>query len=688
MITLGINGGLDLPYQNEFNFFSVDLHDAAAALVVDGKVVSAIEEERLNRIKHSNKSALFSSAKFVLEDYGISLNDVDKLCYYMTEDTCNRFLKHLAFSENFVPIRKRISEKINRIFNCDFDQRKLSFVHHHLAHAASTFLMSGFGESLILTIDMAGDGIAGMVLSGGYRNFQTLDTIPYETSLGKFYSDLITYLGFGHFDEYKVMGLAPHGNPGVYQDIFTTFYDLLPNGKFETHEKFFDVLNNIPGIPRQKDEPFTEAHKNIAASIQDALEKMIFHLLEYYKKKYNPKKLCLAGGVAQNCTVNGKILYSGMFDDVFVQPASTDAGTAVGAALIVNIQETKSKEFTPSRLEHVYWGTEIGSNDSILETLKCWTPFIQYEKIDNITETTAKLLADGAVVGWGQGKSEFGPRALGNRSILADPRPTKNKDIINAMVKKREAFRPFAPSVLEEYAGQYYEIPTHCKNKNFPFMTFILNVKKEKQEFLGAVTHVDGTARIQTVSKKTNEKFWKLLNEFRKITGIPILLNTSFNNNVEPIVNSVEDALACFLTTKLHCLVLGDYLIRKKEVEYREYLPMVPSFPLHVVLNHTRRPISKNVSQSIHEVRDNFLVTKNRGGGGIYMFPKLSFGVVKSMVSGDLYQVLTGVNGKKTWAELMNIQTNNHEEKLKSMVEEIKDLWALRLIEIKPKRNR
>ena len=687
MIVLGFNGWLDFPYENEVNLRSVDLHDAAAALIVDGKIVSAIEEERLNRIKHSNKTSLFSAAKFVMEDYGIEYKDVDKFCYYFTEENTNVVLKNIP-NRDFIPIRERLVQKMNQVFGCDCDEGKLCFVHHHLAHAMSVYALSAFEKSLILTIDGAGDNIAGMVLNAEGGKMDVVDDIPLENSLGIFYTILIEYLGFRRFDEYKVMGLAPYGNPEVYRDIFKAFYKLLPDGGFKIVRRYFDILKDLPGIPREKNQPLTQVHKDVSAALQEALERIVLHYLEYYKNKYNHTKLCMAGGVAQNCTMNGKILYSGMFDDIFVQPASYDAGTAIGAALYTYYRDTKSNSFTNSRLEHVYWGSHIGINDTILEKLKGWESFVEYEKVDNIAQSAAQLLAEGAVIGWVQGKSEFGPRALGNRSILADPRPAENKDIINAMVKKRETFRPFAPSVLEEYLEEYYDVPDNLQYRKFPFMTFVLNVKKEKQAVLGAVTHVDGTARIQSVSKETNKKYWELIDAFREITGIPILLNTSFNNNVEPIVNSLEDAMTCYLTTSLNYLVVGEYLISKKDIDEAGYWEMVPSLPLHVELIYKRKYSSSEHFMDIYQIRDNYLVTDKAFLNDPMFFPDISFGVVKSNISRDLYFILTCVDGRKSLFDLVNHRLSRDEARRRNIIEEIKNIWSLRLIKLEPKTNR
>lgn len=684
MITLGINGGLDFPYENEFNFQSDDLHDAAAALVVDGKLVSAIEEERLNRIKHSNKTSLFSAAKYVLNDYGITIDDVDCVCYYMVEETCNGLLHMVSNEKKIVPIRQRLAEKVSRVFNCDFPEKKIRFVHHHLAHAVSTLAMSGFNDCLVLSIDGSGDGVSIMVLKAKNGKMDVLDTISRKDSLGRFYTGLIRYLGFRNFDEYKVMGLAPYGNPKVYGDILKSFYRLLPNGRVEIRREQFDTLMRLEGIPRKKDEEFTQVHKDLAAAIQDALEVMVFHIVNFYKQKYNHTKLCMAGGVAQNCTVNGKLLYSGMFDDIFVQPASYDAGTSIGAALYTYYTESGQTKIADSRLEHVYWGTDIGDNDSIGQELKMWDTWIEYQKMDQVTVAAARLLADGAVIGWAQGRSEFGPRALGNRSILADPRPAENKDIINAMVKKREAFRPFAPSVLEEYIEEYYVVPAHCQYRKFPFMTFVLDVKEDKQKILGAVTHVDGTARIQSVSKETNPKYWEVIDEFRKITGIPLVLNTSFNNNVEPIVNTTHDALVCYLTTKLNYLVIGDYLIRKKTVPLECYLDLVPTMPLHIGLHHSRRWNNQGEMKHTYEIRDNIMVSNSMPKMDVVLFPDVTYGLVKTNVSAELYTILKEADGKSTFQELANGRLTLNKEKMSAIGQEIFNLWALRLVRLNP----
>lgn len=464
-------------------------------------------------------------------------------------------------------------------------------------------------------------------------------------------------------EEYKVMGLAPYGDPRRYRDALKSLYDLLPKGNYVIHQdKYYSLHTAIK--PRKKGEPITQAHMDFAASLQEALETIVFHVLSYFKTFTGEKNLCLAGGVAQNCTLNGKILRSGMFEKVFVQPASYDAGCAIGAALYIELQSAPATRI--SKLEHMYWGSDIGDEQTIPSDLLAWKDFIDIEIVDDICQTAAELMAEGNVIGWAQGCSEFGPRALGNRSILADPRPAENKDIINAMVKKREAFRPFAPSVLEEEADLFFEMPAGVEK--LPFMSFVVKVREEKQESLGAITHFDGTARIQTVSKQTNERFWSLITAFKKLTGIPMLLNTSFNNNAEPIVNSVEDAVVCFLTTKLHYLFVGDYIARKKSINNESYLTLSPSLPKHLTLRQNRAVTSKDGTfKNSYEISCSFEERLNAN------------------ISAEAFELLLKVDGLKTLADLLPMNAISDNSEIGQLLDEILELWSQRLIVLRPR---
>ncbi|MDZ8264153.1 carbamoyltransferase [Nostoc sp. ChiQUE01b] len=664
MLVLGFTGGFELIFEERHGYSDVFLHDAACVLVEDGKIVCAIEEERLNRIKHTNKFPL-ESLRFCLNSYGVQLQDVDLIAFYSSMEYAKTWLKLLFLKNAQLTTIEPITffqNLFRRGLGCEIDPDKFYFVPHHYAHAISAFAFSGYESSLITTFDGRGENSSGMIFEGKGTMLKQITDIPISKSLGSFYVDIISFLGYRQFDEYKVMGLAPYGNPKKYRDLLQTFYTLLPNGDYEIHQNRIISLFDL-GIPRRKGEPFTQTHKDIAASLQEALENIVFHVIQHQKQETNYKNLCLTGGVAHNCTLNGKILRSGMFENVFVQPAAHDAGCALGAAFYAYYQVNPMAN-KPSKLEHVYWGTDIGSCSSILNQLMQWQDFITFEKLDNVPEQTAKLLANGSVVGWVQGRSEFGPRALGNRSIIADPRPEENKSRINKMIKKREGYRPFAPSVLEEDVHDFFEVPDN--QKQLPFMIFVVNVLEEKRNLLGAVTHVDGTARIQTVSRKTNERYWNLIDSFKKLTGVPILLNTSFNNNAEPIVDSVEDAIVCFLTTGLDYTVVGDYLIAKKDVSWWNYMSLRLFLPLHISLHQVKKFDSD-------EKLENYFYIKNS-------YEKES----QVEVSAEIFHILTLANSDKTIESLLNQYGDTKEGKAKDIIHEFIELWSQRLIILRP----
>jgi carbamoyltransferase len=665
MLVLGISGGVNLVYEDQFPVSKGFFHDSAAALVDDGKIVAAIEEERLNRIKHTNKAPT-SAVRFCLSTYGIDLHEVDRIAFYGTEQYFNNFLKQsylFNLESDFIDARTLVRRIFTKEFGYGVGDEKLVFVHHHLAHAVSAYALSGFNKSLILTIDGQGDGIAGMLLDADGKKLSRILSIPTSKSLGIFYNNVINFIGYGEFEEYKVMGLAPYGDPGKYRNLFKSLYTLLPNGDYLLHNDRLAVLYDV-ALPRKKKDPITQVHQDIAAALQESLEDIVFHILRHYRQKTGHTNLCLAGGVAHNCTLNGKILYSGIFSEVFVQPASHDAGTAIGAALYTQFQNDSNYQF--SRLKQVYLGTDLGDDDFISETLADWGAFVEFEKVDNISKHAAGLIANGAIIGWVQGRSEFGPRALGNRSILADPRPAENKDIINEMVKKREAFRPFAPSVLEECASDYFDLPHD--NAKFPFMIFVVKVRKEKQSLLGAVTHVDGTARIHTVSSETNGRFWELIHEFGKLTDVYVLLNTSFNNNVEPIIDSAEDAITCFLTTKLHYLVLGEYLVSRKRYDDMAYLKLIPSMPLHTRLQQMRRYVSSSEMELIFEIGNSY--DRQR----------------KITISSQMFDLLSAADGQTPLDDLIESHSGGGDKK--AIVDEILKLWSERVVKLRPRPQR
>ncbi|MDQ3917644.1 MAG: nodulation protein, partial [Acidobacteriota bacterium] len=663
MLVLGLSGGPDLVNENLFNVPRSFMHDAAAVLVEDGEVLYAIEEERLNRIKHTNKMPV-AAVRACLEHRGLRPQDVDAFAFYSVKEAVDLWIKEGFLADAKMPELVDPAVYLQRLYSrglgCELEPSRFHFIHHHLAHAASAFYLSGFERALVTTFDGHGDGSSGMILTGEGTRVTPVINLPKAKSLGLFYDKVIAYLGYKIFDEYKVMGLAPYGDPEKYRRLFRTFYTLLPEGRFEIHEHNIFSLFSL-GPPRRKWEPFSQTHKDVAAALQESLEELAFHVLRHYREKTGQQNLCMAGGVAHNCTLNGKVLRSGLFENVFVQPASHDAGTALGAALWVYYQARPGAR-RPPQMKHVYWGTEAGGGGEVFALLSRWGEFLEIERTDDAPARAARLIAGGSVVGWVQGRSEFGPRALGNRSILADPRPAENKDRINQMVKKREGYRPFAPSVLEEEVGAFFEVK---EGERHPFMVFVVNVREEKRELLGAVTHVDGTARIQTVARETNEKYWRLIRAFQELTGVPVVLNTSFNNNVEPIVDSVEDAVASFLTTRIDHLVVGDYLVTKKAVPPSQLLSLKVSLPPYVSLHQVRKTDADGRPQTTAHIETSFDPSAQQA------------------VSPGVARILEFAGEGKRAREILEEAGATTEEAAR-VVEELWELWSSRLIACSP----
>lgn len=664
MLSLGFSGGLSLVHENPYELPSAFTHDGAAVIIEDGEVVAAIEEERVNRLKHSNKFPA-GAIRFCLQQAGVRLADVDRIAFYATEDYCNALLARLHLNRRDMArrldARSVLHELLQRETHCAVDVGRLHFVRHHIAHAVSAFAMSGFERSLVLAIDGYGDFLSGFLALGGPDGLAEVESYSQEKSLGVFYLEVIQFLGYGSFDEYKVMGLAPYGDPSRYRAVMNTLYSLSANGQYEVHTHLVvpTLLRTLE--PRKKDQPFTDEHKDLAAALQEALEKIVLHILRHHSAATGERRLCLAGGVAHNCTMNGRILGSGLFDEVFVQPAAHDAGCALGGALLLAGGATKARH--KPALRHVYWGTDIGSPDSVMEALSGWSGLVSVERCRDVARRGAELLASGSVIGWVQGRSEFGPRALGNRSILADPRPAENKERINAMVKKREGYRPFAPSVLEEDARDYFVFPP--ATDSLPFMIFVVPVQENKRKLLGATTHVDGTARAHTVSRQTNPQYWALIKEFKKLTGVPVVLNTSFNNNVEPIVDSVEDAVVTFLTTKLDYLIVGDYLVRKEVPELSRRLALEVSLPPYARLRQNRvftTPDRMTVACEIGSTAD----LRNRHA-----------------ISRRLYDVLMTVEQPLPLAELFEAALVPKDDQA-GLLQELELLWERRLVVLRP----
>lgn len=671
MLVLGLSGGCDSVFDRNFKLFEDAHHDTAAVLMEDGKVVAGIEEERLIRIKHTGKIWRFA-VLFCLQQANKTLEDIDYIAIYSNEDILNKVLKKYQICN---PLLAEIGDarKLYRyLFQSEFGfclrDEQLVFVDHHISHAATAYYMSGFNDSLILTIDALGDTLSTNVIDARNKRFDNLLSKSESDSIGILYLDVIRFLGYRIFDEYKVMGLAPYGCSETYKEQLRRLYTLLPNGDYTLYRERVIELFSITN-PRKKDAPFTQVHTDIAAALQEAIEEIVFHILSHFQQVTGHTRLVISGGVGQSSSMNGKILRSGLFKDVFVPSFAGDSGCAYGAAAYAAHQMQPELPF--ARVSHAYWGTQI-HDDEIAETLDAWRPFLHIEKMDNRSEQVSDLMIDGAVIGWVQGRSEFGPRSLGNRSILADPRVATHKETINAMIKMRESYRPFAPSVLEERVRDFFEVPG--ENAEFPFMSFVLNVKPEWREQLPAITHIDGSARLQTVSRTSNPRYWELIDAFGRKTGIPVLLNTSFNNHAEPIVDSINDAVVCYLTSGLDYLVVGDYLARKKDWQPSDMSGLIVSLPKAALLlredyyvNHSERGFTYSLAWNYDTARDHDYDPTRR----------------PHALSEPWYKILQAADGKQSVRQLMFILGFSNEQQAQ-VLEELPGLWSDRLVVLRP----
>ncbi|MEI7033345.1 carbamoyltransferase [Streptomyces pratensis] len=566
MITLGITGsfadlsGSFMPEVPEWLF-----HDSAAALVVDGTVVAAVEEERLNRIKHSNKFPQLA-AQACLELAGVQASDIDDVAFFFGEDYADLELRYEYLKRPEVPAlpaRELLTTRLGEALGRDFRPTEINFVRHHLAHAFGSYSDSGYDDSLAVVIDGNGETESVSVFHGHDGELELLRSYPAADSLGHLYLSLLPLMGFRRFDEYKVMGLAPFGDPDAYLDEMRKFYSLGENGDFRMDSKaIVENLMENGFTPRRRGEAIRRQDKDLAAALQGALEEVKLHLLRYWAGRTGARDLCLSGGVTHNSSANGRVLQSGVFDRVFVHPAAHDAGASAGAAQYHQAQATGVRRGGP--LKDVFLGPELGGRDAVAREVRRWEAFLTVEPLAEGTEGTvaAAAVADGEVIGWAHGRSEFGPRALGHRSILADARRGDNRERVNAMIKKREGFRPFAPAVLAEHGDDVFDLTD--TEASLEFMSYVVDVRPQWRDRLPAITHVDGTARVQTVFKDRNPALWHIIEEFRARTGVPVVLNTSFNNFAEPIVQSVRDVVRCLLTTTLDAAILPGHRVRRR----------------------------------------------------------------------------------------------------------------------------
>jgi carbamoyltransferase len=584
-------------------------HDSAAALIVDGNIVAAAQEERFSRKKHDARYP-YNAINYILKESNLKLNEIDHIVFF--EKPFLKFERlletYLAFAprgfKSFslsMPIwlreklfqKKLLFDKLKQHDDNFVNINKIKFSEHHYSHAASAFFPSPFEEAIVLTLDGVGEWATSTVAIGKGSNLKVLKEIHFPHSLGLLYSAFTYYTGFKvNSGEYKVMGLAPYGEPKYKDLIIEKLMDLKADGSFRLNMEYFNYATGLtmtnkkfsslfgePVRDANKDQ-LTQFHMDIAASIQAVTEEVVLKLTKSLAEEYRIKNLCLAGGVALNCVANGKILKEKIFDKVWIQPAAGDAGCSLGAALAYWYKELgKSRNNFTDQMKGSYLGPKFDENKIESELIALKANF-KKTTTDEVVLSTAKELANNKTVGWFQGRMEFGPRALGGRSILADPRSEKMQKELNLKIKFRESFRPFAPSVIREHASEWFDLD--CDS---PYMLLVTEVNKSKRinmsnndkklfgieklnvkrSLIPAITHIDYTARVQTVHKETNPMFHNLLNEFNKITNCPVLINTSFNVRGEPIVCSVEDAFNCFMGTNLDILVIENFILFKED---------------------------------------------------------------------------------------------------------------------------
>jgi carbamoyltransferase len=547
-------------------------HESAAALLVDGKLVAAVEEERFNRIKHG-KEANFDnphqiperSIRYCLKAAGLTARDIDYVGYSFDpkrrKKSYRRDWWEPRFEETFQFRIGQVPAVIDEYFGRPLG-KKLHFVSHHLAHAASAYFPSGFDRAAILTIDGIGETAGASLAKGVGTKVKEIEIFDYPHSMGFLWEVFSSYLGFSHYDASKAMGLAAYGNPEVFREKFQLIFRS-ENENFgiaqgflgmtpESHEKVVALF----GPPRYEDDPFEPRHGDIAAALQEATDAAVMALVRRIKRLVPFENLCLAGGVGLNCVANEAVLKSGEFTNLFIPSAPHDAGTAIGAAFAIHAETQKTP---PQRgYSTPYLGPSFNKRE-IAAAIK--VSGLKARRSKSPARDAAKLIADGKIVAWFQGRMEFGPRALGNRSLLADPRRAEMRDILNQKVKHREDFRPFAPSVLAEHADDWFDIGP--RSASHEFMLFTPRVLADKLSRIPAVVHKDGSARVQLVSRKLNPRYHELISAFHKLTGVPIVINTSFNDS-EPIVCTPTDAIVTFRKSGIDALVIDDMILEAK----------------------------------------------------------------------------------------------------------------------------
>jgi carbamoyltransferase len=593
-------------------------HDSAAAILIDGKLLAAAQEERFTRVKHTEVFPT-NAIQFCLEEVGLTLDELDAVVFY--DKPFLKFERLLQTYYSFAPkglfsflkampvwlneklfLRKKIKDSLQEVMPYDKSKLKILFTEHHLSHAASAYYPSAFAEAAILTIDGVGEWCTASIGIGKGKTIELIKEMNFPHSVGLLYSAFTYYLGFKvNSGEYKLMGLAPYGNKEDDETsqfcalIKTKLVDIKEDGSIWLNQEYFNYATGLRmvkdnkwselfGFERKKEEDeLTKTHCNFALAVQMVTEEIVLKMALEAKKITGMNKLCLAGGVALNCVANGKLQAAHIFDEIYIQPASGDCGGAIGAAQAISamyFEENPIRDKRADAMNGTYLGPYFSDKEIEQTARKHKARFTHFTDFTDLTEVIADYLADGKIIGWFQGRMEFGPRALGNRSILADPTNPEMQSKLNLKIKYREGFRPFAPSVLEEDTSEYFDLNIHSPYMmlvaplaqkyritvpgNFEKLPMMEQLKTARSK-LQPITHVDFSARIQSVSQKTNSRYWELIHAFKQKTGVGMVVNTSFNVRGEPIVCTPDDAYRCFMSTDMDYLVLGDFVFDKLE---------------------------------------------------------------------------------------------------------------------------
>jgi len=646
MLTLGLAGGLDAVGEHVFNSPANYAYDGAAVLVEDGVVVAGAEEARLNRIKHSDKFP-FEAIRFCLEERGISAAEIDGIGYYVEEGAADALLARFRASRpgllDGLDARRLLARTVSAALGTEVDPERLHFCRHRLAHAASAVGQSGFDRCLVYVVDSAGGVLVGEN-AGGRVALEEIAAIDPADSLNTLCERVLPLMGLGLFDERKAMAMAAHGSPERCEPLFARLCELRPDGTYALQLEQLATLGEQVPPPRAPHEPPTAAQADLAAALQRCMERIALHVLGHHRRATGETRLCLAGGMIENSALSGRILGSRLFDEVFVHPAAYDAGCAIGAALLA---ASARGGRACTRLDHLYWGTQLDPAEEVRAELARWHGFLTFERAADVASEVAARIAGGEIVGWVQGRAEFGSHALGNRTVLADPRAADAVERVNRALERDEAQRPLAAAVLEEEVADLFELTGPADA--FAFLTFSVPVRDGVESALPATTQVDRTARIQAVSRAANPRFWQLIAAFKQLTGVPALASTSFNSDHEPTVDSARNAIVSFLTTGLDRLAIGELVATKVAPDREAWLELRVSLPPYARLRRDGRA----------ELRTTFEPS------------------VRREISPALAGLLGGLEGEAAVGELVGREPGLDEDALLS---EIADLWTRRLL--------